>query len=104
LESRATGIEAWANGNGGPFELLADSARWEIVGTPSCGRSTTVKKDFIDSVIAPLNARMSSALIPSARGLYADGDTVVELFKASATVKDAKPYNKSQLFEPEFTG
>jgi len=39
-----------------------------------------------------------------ARGLYADGDTVVELFKASATVKDAKPYNKSQLFEREFTG
>jgi len=53
------------------------------------------KKDLFDPVIAPFNARMSSQLIPSVRGLYADGDTVIALFKASATVKDGKRLTKT---------
>ena len=43
-------------------------------------------------MIDPFNARMSKPLVPTVRGIYADGDTVIILFDAEATVRDGKPY------------
>jgi uncharacterized protein len=46
-------------------------------------------------VIAPFNARMATPLVPSIRGLYADGDTVIIFFDASATANDGMPYHNT---------
>jgi hypothetical protein len=51
------------------------------------------KKEFIDQVIDPSNVRMSTPLVPTIRGIYADGDTVIILFDAEATVIGGKPYH-----------
>jgi ketosteroid isomerase-like protein len=53
------------------------------------------KQDFIDTVIAPFNARMAKPLVPSVRGLYADGDMVIILFDGAGTARDGEPYRNT---------
>ena len=88
-------FDRWKNGTGGPFELLAPDAEWTIVGSSPLSKTYCSKKDFLDEVINPFNARMSTPLVPTVRGLYADGDTVIILFDAEATVRDGKRYHNT---------
>jgi ketosteroid isomerase-like protein len=53
------------------------------------------KQQFLDEVIGPFNARMAKPLVPTIRGLYADGDMVIIFFDASATAKDGVPYHNT---------
>jgi uncharacterized protein len=46
-------------------------------------------------VITPFNARLSSRLVPTVRGIYADGDMVVVLFDGAGTARDGKPYKNT---------
>jgi len=88
-------FDRWKSGTGGPFELLAADAEWTIVGSSPLAKTYRSKKEFIDNVIDPFNARMSKPLVPTVRGIFADGDMVISLFDAEATVKDGKPYRNS---------
>ncbi|MFC5061866.1 nuclear transport factor 2 family protein [Actinomycetospora atypica] len=88
-------FDDWAAGRGGPFALLADEARWTIVGNSPVSRTYESRREFLDVVIDPFNARMSAPLVPVVRGLYADGDWVVALFDASATACDGRPYRNT---------
>jgi ketosteroid isomerase-like protein len=90
-----TAFEAWAAGTGSPFNLLADSAEWTIVGKSAVAKTYPNKAAFIHDVIQPFNARMSKPLKPSIRQLYADGDTVIVFFDAEATATDGKPYKNT---------
>lgn len=74
-----TGFDNWRNGTGSIFDLLAPDAKWTIVGHSAASKTFQSEQDFIDNVIKPFNARLSSRLIPMVRGVYADGDTVVVL-------------------------
>jgi ketosteroid isomerase-like protein len=95
LELVATAFERWKKGTGGPFDLLAPEAEWTIVGNSVVSKTYPNKKAFMDAVIVPFNARMSSPLVPQMRSLYADGDTVIAFFDAAATVRDGKPYRNT---------
>jgi uncharacterized protein len=88
------GFERWKSGTGNPFELLAPDATWTIVGSSPMSKTYT-KKEFLDQVIGPFNARMKERLVPTVRGIYADGDTVITLFDAAATAHDGKPYRNT---------
>lgn len=88
----AKGFEAWANGTGSPYDLLADDASWTITGNSMAAKTYPTKEAFMSEVIRPFNARMRARLIPSVRKLYADGDTVIAFFDASGTARDGKPY------------
>src|SRR5579863_426397 len=88
-------FERWANGTGGPFELLAPDAEWTIVGSSPLSKTYRSKQQFLDEVIGPFNARMAAPLVPTIRGLYADGDMVIILFDAAATAKDGIPYRNT---------
>jgi uncharacterized protein len=85
-------FEAWRNGTGGVFDLLAPDAKWTIVGNSPVSRRYTSRQEFMDVVINPFNARLSSRLVPAVRAIYADGDTVIALFDAEGTARDGKPY------------
>jgi len=89
------GFDAWRDGTGGVFDLLAANAKWTIVGNSPVSRTFTSRQEFLDVVINPFNARLSSRLIPTVRGLYADGDTVIALFDAQGTARDGKPYRNT---------
>lgn len=88
-------FDAWSAGTGGPFVLLADDATWTIVGNSPVSRTYRSRKEFLDVVIDPFNARMSTPLRPAIRALFAEGDWVIALFDASATAVDGKPYENT---------
>lgn len=91
----ARAFEAWAAGTGGPYALLADDAIWTIVGNSPASRRYESRRDFLESVIDPFNARMASPLVPTVRALYAEDDWVIALFDASGTARDGRPYNNT---------
>lgn len=88
-------FDAWRDGTGSPFDLLAPDARWTIVGNAPVSKTYTSRQEFLDLVISPFNARLSRRLAPSVRGLYADGDMVIAFFDAEATARDGKPYKNT---------
>jgi ketosteroid isomerase-like protein len=95
LELVQAGFEKWKTGTGGPFDLLAPTAQWTIVGNSAVSKVYRSKAEFMKEVIGPFNARLSSPLVPSMRALYADDDTVIALFDASATARDGRPYRNT---------
>jgi uncharacterized protein len=90
-----TSFNHWKAGTGGSFELLAAYADWTIVGSSPLSKTYHSRQQFLDEVIGPFNARMSKPLVPSVRGIYADGDMVIIFFDAAATAKDGKPYHNT---------
>jgi ketosteroid isomerase-like protein len=88
-------FDRWKSGTGSPFELLVPEAEWTIVGSSPLSKTYRSRQEFLDDVIRPFNARMATPLVPSVRGLYADGDTVIILFDAAATAKDGLPYRNT---------
>jgi uncharacterized protein len=85
-------FNAWRDGTGSPYDLLADNATWTIVGRSAASKTYESREAFIREVIRPFNARMSAPLRPEIRNVYADGDTVIVFFDARGTARDAKPY------------
>lgn len=94
-EAIELGFHAWREGTGSVFDLLTPGAKWTIVGNSPVARTYASRQEFMDAVIQPFNARLSRRLIPSVRGLYADGDMVIALFDAEATARDGKPYRNT---------
>ncbi|MFC3711245.1 nuclear transport factor 2 family protein [Sphingoaurantiacus capsulatus] len=91
----AQGLQAWADGTGSPYDLLAPDARWTIAGNSLAGKTYPSKEAFLAEVIRPFNARMRDRLIPTVHRLYADGDTVVAHFDAKGVALDGKAYANS---------
>lgn len=92
------GFDRWRAGTGGPFELLADDARWTIVGSSPVSKTYLNKEQFMTEVIRPFNARMDQPLKPSVRNLYSDWDTVIVLFDAEARCVDGLQYRNTYVW------
>ena len=88
-------FDRWSAGTGSPFELLVPEADWTIVGSSPLSKTYPNRDAFLEEVIQPFNARMATPLVPTVRGIYADGDMVISLFDASATTKDGQPYHNT---------
>jgi ketosteroid isomerase-like protein len=104
LAAVRAGIEAWASGTGSPFDLLADDATWEITGNSDASGVYSSREEFLNRVIAPLTARMSTRLIPVIHALYRDGDTVIALFEAEGMARDDRPYRNNYAWFMQFRG
>lgn len=89
------GFAKWANGTGSCFDLLADDVEWTITGSSPISKTYTSRKQFLEEAIAPINERLSVQIVPSVRGIYADGDMVIALWDGTATAKDGKPYDNT---------
>lgn len=88
-------LDAWRAGTGGPYDLLAENARWTITGNSLAAKTYPTREAFMSEVIRPFNARMAKQLSPTVRRLYADGDTVVAFFDAAGVARDGKPYENT---------
>ena len=88
----AHGLQAWADGTGSPYDLLADNVQWTITGHSLAGKTYPSKEAFLSEVIRPFNARMRDRLIPTVHRLYAEGDTVIAYFNARGVARDGQPY------------
>ncbi|MCC8362666.1 nuclear transport factor 2 family protein [Lysobacter sp. A6] len=85
-------FDRWRDGTQSIFDLLADDARWTIVGSSEVAGTYENREAFMARVIRPFGARMRDPLKPEVRKLYADGDTVVVLFDGRAVARDGVPY------------
>lgn len=97
-------FQAWAEGTGGPFALLADDAQWTITGRSLASRAYPDKAAFMNQVIHPFNARMAKPLRPTVRKLLAEGDTVIVFFDAEGTALDGQPYVNTYTWIMEMRG
>jgi len=88
-------FDRWRSGSGGPFELLDPAAELTIVGSSPLSKTYHSRQEFLDNAITPFNARMMTPLVPSVRGIFADAETVIILFDATATAKDGIPYRNT---------
>lgn len=88
-------FEDWAAGTGSVFDLLAPDATWTIVGSGPVSGTYRGRNEFLDKVVGPLTARLSTPLVPTVHDIYSDGDMVIAYFDAAATARDGKPYNNT---------
>ena len=88
-------FESWRRGAGTVFDLLASDAKWTIAGRSAVSGTYHSRRDLMDQVIIPFNARLSTPLVPTVRGIYADGDTVIVLWEGAAMARDGKSYENT---------
>lgn len=89
-----TGFENWRRG-GNFFDLLASDVKWTIVGLSTVSGTYQSRRHFMDEVILPFNARLSTPLVPTVRAIYADGDMVIVLWDGAAIARDGKSYENT---------
>lgn len=90
-----TSFDNWKRGAGSVFDLLASDAKWTIDGRSAVSGTYHSRRDFMDRVVVPFNARLSTPLVPTVRGVYADGDTVIVLWDGAAMARDGKSYENT---------
>jgi|SRR5215213_4450944 len=93
-----TAFDNWRRSSGSVFDLLASDAKWTIVGRSVAAGTYQNRRDFMDQVIVPFNARLSTPLVPTVRNIYADGDTVIVLWDGAAMAKDGRSYENTYSF------
>jgi ketosteroid isomerase-like protein len=91
-------FEKWRRGGGSVFDLLSSDAKVTIVGLSTVSGTYHSRRDFLDQVIIPFNARLSTPLVPTVRAIYADGDTVIVLWDGAALALDGKSYENTYSF------
>jgi len=96
------GFDQWSSGTGSFFELLSEDVTWTIAGNSPFSRTYVGKKEFMDAVISPLNARLASVIVPKVRRIYADGDTIIVLWDGTAQAKDGRAYNNTYAWFMKF--
>lgn len=94
-EAIRASFQAWRDGTGRVFDLLAPNAKWTAVGNSPIAGTYHSRQQFLSEVIDPFNARLSGRLVPTVRGIYADGDMVIALFDGEGTALDGKPYRNT---------
>ncbi|MBF2084145.1 nuclear transport factor 2 family protein [Thermoleptolyngbya sp. C42_A2020_037] len=87
-------FDGWRNGTGNVFDLLAPEATWTITGTGATV-GTYRKQELLDQVVNPTSARLSSPIVPTVRGIWADGDMVIVLWDGAAIARDGQPYHNT---------
>ncbi|MCC5668773.1 nuclear transport factor 2 family protein [Nostoc sp. CHAB 5784] len=85
----------WRNRTGNFFNLLAPEATWTITGTGAMAGTYRSRQELLDRVINPTSARLSTPIVPTMRGIWADGDIVIVLWDGEATARDGKPYRNT---------
>jgi len=87
-------FDGWRDGTGSVFDLLAPNATWTITGTGETA-GTYSRQALLDQVVSPTSARLSTPIVPTVRGIWADGDMVIVLWDGEATARDGRPYQNT---------
>ncbi|MFS0514939.1 nuclear transport factor 2 family protein [Nostoc sp. UIC 10607] len=88
-------FDQWRNGTGSAFDLLAPDVTWTITGTGATAGTYRSRQALLDQVVSPTSARLSTPIVPTVRGIWADGDMVIVLWDGEATARDGRPYRNT---------
>lgn len=95
----AQAFQRWAAGGGTFFQdVLAPDVTWTIKGTSPAAGSYRGRDAFLEQAVAPFAARLSSAVRPTVKGIWAEGDHVVVHWDGAATAADGAPYSNSYVW------
>ncbi|MFC4726931.1 nuclear transport factor 2 family protein [Coralloluteibacterium thermophilus] len=86
---------AWKAGRGGIFELLAEDAVWTVAGSSPVSGTWHGREPFLRDVVAPINARLATPIVPEVVAIVADGTRVVVHWDGHATARDGRTYTNS---------
>jgi ketosteroid isomerase-like protein len=87
--------DAWKEGTGTPYDLLAEDMTWTIVGKTVVPVRYTSKASFIEEVMKPFASRIDGRLTPTVHAIYAEGTRVVLWADVDGVAIDGKPYHNS---------
>jgi hypothetical protein len=88
-------MAAWARGQGGFLDLLAEDVHWTVIGSTAVSRTYTSKQAFIDGAVKPLGEKISGAIQPTVRDIIADGDKIVLQWDGRAVGKNGTIYHQT---------
>jgi uncharacterized protein len=88
-------FDQWRNGTGSAFDLLAPDVTWTITGTGATAGTYRSRQTLLDQVVSPTSARLSTPIVPTVRGIWADGDMVIVLWDGEATARDGRAYRNT---------
>lgn len=88
-------FDQWRNGTGSAFDLLAPDVTWTITGTGATAGTYRSRQALLDQVVSPTSARLSTPIVPTVRGIWADGDMVIVLWDGEATARDGRAYRNT---------
>lgn len=88
-------FDQWRNGTGSAFDLLAPDVTWTITGTGATAGTYRSRQALLDQVISPTSARLSTPIVPTVRGIWADGDMVIVLWDGEGTARDGRAYRNT---------
>ncbi|EMR12889.1 ketosteroid isomerase-like protein [Methylophaga lonarensis MPL] len=87
-------FSGWAQGTASPFELLADTTQWTVMG-PSPSAGTYSLAILQQAIIKPFNQRLATPLTPLWHEVYQAGDEIIILFEAEAMLINGERYQNS---------
>ena len=90
-----TAFDNWRRASGSAFDLLASDVKWTNAGRSAVSGTYYSRRDLLDQVVVPFNSRLSTPLVPTVRGLYADGDMVIVLWDGAAMARDGRSYENT---------
>ena len=90
-------FKAWEEGTaeddiGTVFDLLDDQVEWIMPGISPISGAWQNKRQYMEEVVAPINKKMKTRLIPELLNIYGEGDILTVLWKGHATAEDGMPY------------
>lgn len=83
----------WAAGGKDFFELLDEKAVWKTQGLSRTGTTTRSRQEYLDRMVTPMAARLSTPLHPSVRGIWADDDMVIVRWDGDAVDNEGQRYH-----------
>lgn len=94
-----------ANGNGEPFmDVLADEARWTVIGSSPWSGTYEGKQAIIRDLIRPLFRQFADRYTARATRIIAEDDVVVVEARGQVNTKSGKPYNQSYCYVFQLSG
>jgi uncharacterized protein len=95
----AQAFEQWSKGGRTFFQdVLTPDVVWTIKGTSPAAGTYRSRQDFLDGAVKPFADRMATAVRPSVRNLWAEGDHVIVYWDGDGTAADGEPYHNSYVW------
>ncbi len=94
-----------AAGNGQPFmDVLAEDARWTVIGSSAWSRTYEGKRTIVDELMRPLFSQFAGQYRARAIRIVAEDDAVVIEARGEVMTKAGQPYNQTYCYVLQFAG
>ncbi len=97
-------FDAWREGRGSVFDLLAEDVEWTVAGTSPVSGVYRSREDFLQRAVQPITARLATPIMPEVQHVVAQGDTVVVLWHGTATARDGDTYRNHYAWHMQLDG